>query len=108
VNLIFPKLQWCQMVHEQTQIPCAQRVAIVVIGLTADKYGCRAWKSTESVAAATGLDPRTIQRARKAAVDAGFWRVMLQPRRGKTTEYQLLVPKRIGETAVSPQLEAVG
>ncbi len=90
----FPKLAWLSAVRRKTQIPIARRMVIEHIGDTADRYGLKAWRSTETVCAELGVSEATVKRARGDAAKYQFWVVTrkAKPGPGNAAEYRLLPP----------------
>ncbi|QOF30203.1 helix-turn-helix domain-containing protein [Mycobacteroides abscessus] len=94
----FSKLAWLGVVRHLRDIPAVQRLVILDIGDTSDKYGHEAWKSNKRVMDELGVSLDTVKRARRAAVDHGLW-VVTKPGRAcgkgddkETTHYRLTMP----------------
>jgi len=92
----FPKFLWMEAVIA-APIPEAQRLVILLIGLSANRRGFNAWRSNTSLMRTAGVSLSTVKRARAAAVELGLLEVTKPAPRGagntRTTEYRLVHPR---------------
>lgn len=93
----FSKFCWLESIRCDSTVPATRQRVIAQIGATADENGNGAWMTNERVMKALGVSLRTVKRARREAVEKGYW-VITKPGRacgqgtGFTTHYRLTMP----------------
>lgn len=79
---------------------------LCAIGTFTNRLGGNVWASVNTLAKASNLNPRTIQRALNALVDTGYIRVMPRPGRTHLYEVALDTPPTLessgGDSGVTP------
>ncbi|RIS37566.1 helix-turn-helix domain-containing protein [Mycobacteroides abscessus] len=93
----FSKFCWLESIRCDSTVPATRQRVIAQIGATADENGNGAWMTNERVMKALNVSLRTVKRARREAVEKGYW-VITKPGRacgqgaGFTTHYRLTMP----------------
>ncbi|MBO0885672.1 MAG: hypothetical protein J2P17_36125 [Mycobacterium sp.] len=98
----FSKIAWIDAVYRDKTLTPTQRLAIIGLGLTADREGNEAWRSNARIAADIGVSKRTVESAIPAGVAAGYLKVTRKAR-GMANHYQLGVPSPVEQASATTE-----